>query len=159
MPTSAYGAEISPLAVATIQRLPQRTMMESMRPMPGTTSPRAAIRIPSGPSSTAVPPRTSRTAQPAMVVGLVSGPTGAAPQAGSSPSQTRPRRRAKEAGFEASADCAPLDGLTRGFGATLAMTVEGCPKAGAVREPDAFRTLSVLPPALVSGMRREAAST
>ena len=36
-------------------------------------SPRAAILIPSGPSRTAVPSRTSTTVQPGMVVGLVSG--------------------------------------------------------------------------------------
>ena len=67
-----YGVAIKPLAVATIQRLPQRTI-ESIRPMPGTVSPRIAIRIPSGPSRTAVPPRTSRTVQPSIVVGFVSG--------------------------------------------------------------------------------------
>jgi hypothetical protein len=67
-----YGVAIKPLAVATIQRLPQRTI-ESIRPMPGTVSPRVAIRIPSGPPRTAVPPRTSRTVQPSIVVGLVSG--------------------------------------------------------------------------------------
>ena len=68
----AYGIEINPLSVATIQWLPQRTI-ESIRPMPGTVSPRIAIRTPSGPSRTAVAPRTSNTAQPAVVVGLVSG--------------------------------------------------------------------------------------
>src|SRR5262245_31479551 len=47
--------------------------MESTRPIPGITSPRAAIRIPSGPSRTAVPSRTSTTVHPGMVVGLVSG--------------------------------------------------------------------------------------
>src|SRR6266850_5860524 len=67
-----YGVAINPLAVATIQRLPQRTI-ESIRPIPGTVSPRVAIRTPSGPSRTAVPPRTSRTVQPSIVVGLVSG--------------------------------------------------------------------------------------
>src|SRR4051812_43304416 len=46
--------------------------MESIRPIPGTVSPRAAVRTPSGPSRTAVPPRTSRTLQPSIVVGLVS---------------------------------------------------------------------------------------
>ena len=54
------------------QRLPQRTM-DSTRPSPGTVSPRAAIRIPSGPSRTAVPSRTSTTVQPGIVAGLVSG--------------------------------------------------------------------------------------
>jgi hypothetical protein len=67
-----YGVAINPLSVATIQRLPQRTI-ESIRPIPGTVSPRVAIRTPSGPSRTAVPPRTSRTVQPSIVVGLVSG--------------------------------------------------------------------------------------
>ena len=67
-----YGVAIKPLAVATIQRLPQRTI-KSIRPTPGTVSPRAAIRTPSGPPRTAVPPRTSRTVQPSIVVGLVSG--------------------------------------------------------------------------------------
>src|ERR1041385_4423390 len=47
--------------------------MESVRPIPGTMSPRAAVRTPSGPSRTTVPPRTSRTVQPAIVVGFVSG--------------------------------------------------------------------------------------
>ncbi|MGY3075795.1 hypothetical protein ACVWZZ_002166 [Bradyrhizobium sp. LM6.10] len=50
----------------------QRTM-ESIRPMPGTVSARVAIRTPSGPPRTAIPPLTSRTVQPSMVVGLVSG--------------------------------------------------------------------------------------
>ena len=54
------------------QRLPQRTM-DSTRPSPGMVSPRAAIRIPSGPSRTAVPSRTSTTVQPGIVAGLVSG--------------------------------------------------------------------------------------
>jgi hypothetical protein len=39
------------IAVATIQRLAQRTI-ESFRPIPGTVSPRVAIRTPSGPSET-----------------------------------------------------------------------------------------------------------
>ena len=67
-----YCVAINPLAVATIQRLPQRTI-DSIRPIPGIVSPRVAIRIPSGPSSTAVPSRTSTTLHPGMVVGLVSG--------------------------------------------------------------------------------------
>src|SRR5437867_4395049 len=67
-----YGVAINPLAVATIQRLPQRTI-ESIRPTPGTESPRVTVQTPSGPSRIAVPPRTSRTVQPSMVVGLVSG--------------------------------------------------------------------------------------
>lgn len=32
---------------------------------------------------------------------------------------------AEEAWFEASADCAPLDALAKGFGARLALVVEG----------------------------------
>ena len=52
------------------QRLPQRTM-DSTRPTPGMVSPRAAIRIPSGPSRTAVPSRTSTIVQPGIVAGLV----------------------------------------------------------------------------------------
>src|SRR4051794_29504993 len=51
--TGYYGVAISPLAVATIHRLPQRTM-ESILPTPGTVSPRAPVHRPSGPSSTAV---------------------------------------------------------------------------------------------------------
>lgn len=67
-----YGVEIRPLLVATIQRLPQSTI-ESTFPRPGTVSPLATLNIPLGPSKTAVSPRTSRTFQPSMVVGLVSG--------------------------------------------------------------------------------------
>ena len=67
-----YGVAINPLAVAITQRLPQRTM-DSTRPTPGMLSPRAAIRMPSGPSRTAVPSRTSTTVQPGIVAGLVSG--------------------------------------------------------------------------------------
>jgi len=47
--------------------------MESIRPIPGTVSPRVTVQMPSGPSRIAVPPRTSRTVQPSIVVGLVSG--------------------------------------------------------------------------------------
>src|SRR5436309_8596695 len=76
MPRSLrYRVEIRPLLVATIQRLPQRTI-ESIFPTPGTVSPRIAFHTPFGPSNTAVPPLTSRRVQPSMVVGLVSG-TGA----------------------------------------------------------------------------------
>jgi hypothetical protein len=110
----AYRVEINPLAVATIQRLPHRTI-ESIRPMPGTTSPRAAIRIPSGPSSTAVPPRTSRTAQSTIVVGLVSGTDRSAPVGWTEPVTDMSASRA-------SANCGPLDALTGGFGARLALT-------------------------------------
>lgn len=47
--------------------------MESIFPTLGTMSPRVTFRMPFGPSKTAVPPITSRTVQPSMVVGLVSG--------------------------------------------------------------------------------------
>lgn len=120
----AYGVEINPRAVATIQRLPQRTI-ESIRPMPGITSPRATIRIPSGPSSTAVPPRTSRTAHPPIVIGLVSGTDRSGPAGSIAPVTDMSASKTEEAEFEASADCAPLDALARGFGARLAITVEG----------------------------------
>src|SRR5262245_44983172 len=43
-----------------------------MRPMPGTVSPCAARQAPLGPSSTTVPPTTSRIVQPSIVVGRVS---------------------------------------------------------------------------------------
>jgi hypothetical protein len=69
---ACYGVEIRPLLVATIQRLPQRTI-ESTFPNPGTVSPLVALNIPSGPSKTAVPPTTSRTIQPSIVLGRVSG--------------------------------------------------------------------------------------
>src|SRR3954468_14801761 len=73
LPTgNQFWVEIRPLLVATIQRLPQRTT-DSMRPIPGTVSPCAARQTPPGPSSTAVPPTTSRIVQPSIVVGLVSG--------------------------------------------------------------------------------------
>src|SRR6266487_5754975 len=76
MPRSLrYRVEIRPLLVATIQRLPQRTI-ESIFPTPGTVSPRIAFHTPFGPSKTAVPPLTSRIVHPSIVVGLVSG-TGA----------------------------------------------------------------------------------
>src|SRR6476660_4502426 len=64
--------EMRPRDVATIQRLPQRTI-ESTRPTPGTVSPWAARKTPVGPCNTAVPPTTSRIDQPSMVVGRVSG--------------------------------------------------------------------------------------
>src|SRR5215475_3151565 len=63
---------IRPLLVATIQRLPQRTI-ESILPKPGTVLPRVTFRVPLGPSRTAVPPTTSWTFQPGMVVGRFSG--------------------------------------------------------------------------------------
>src|SRR5215831_17433691 len=61
-----FWVEIRPLLVATIQRLPQRTI-ESIRPIPGTVSPCAARQAPLGPSST------TRIVQPSIVVGRVSG--------------------------------------------------------------------------------------
>jgi hypothetical protein len=69
---ASYWVEIRPRLVATIQRLPQSTI-ESTLPTPGTVSPRAADQVPFGPSSTTLPPTTSRTVQPSIVVGLVSG--------------------------------------------------------------------------------------
>ncbi len=72
---SGYGVVINPLLVATIQRLPQRTI-DSIRPNAGTVFPAATLKTPLGPSSTAVPPATSRTVQPSIVIGFVSG-TGA----------------------------------------------------------------------------------
>ncbi len=70
--TSTYGVEIKPLLVATTNRLPQRTI-ESTRPTPGTVCPGVTFQTPFGPSITAVPLTTSRSVQPSMVVGLVSG--------------------------------------------------------------------------------------
>jgi hypothetical protein len=70
-----YGVEIRPLLVATIRRLPHRKI-ETILPTPGTVSPRVTRNVPLGPSNTAVPFITSRSVQPSMVVGLVSG-TGA----------------------------------------------------------------------------------
>jgi len=70
-----YGVEIRPLLVATINRFPQRRIPTTL-PTPGTESPRLTLNTPPGPSKTAVPSTTSRSVQPSMVVGLVSG-TGA----------------------------------------------------------------------------------
>ena len=67
-----YGFEIRPLLVATIRRLPHRKIAMIL-PTPGTVSPRVTRQVPSGPSNTAVPFITSRSLQPSMVVGLVSG--------------------------------------------------------------------------------------
>jgi hypothetical protein len=67
-----FCVEIRPLVVATIQRLPQRTI-ESILPTPGTLSPCVALQTPPGPSKMTVPPTTSRIVQPSIVVGLVSG--------------------------------------------------------------------------------------
>jgi len=72
MDRAIYGVEIRPPLVATSQRLPHRTM-DSTFPAPGTVSPRVTLQTPLGPSTTAVPLLTSRSVQPAMVVGLVSG--------------------------------------------------------------------------------------
>src|SRR5271166_3227337 len=63
---------IRPLLVATTQRSPQRTI-ESIVPTPGTVSPRTTSQMPLGPTKTALPSTTSRTVQPSIVVGLVSG--------------------------------------------------------------------------------------
>jgi hypothetical protein len=70
--TGPYGVEIKPLLVATIKRLPQRTI-ESTLPTPGTVCPGVTFQTPFGPSMTAVPSTTSRSVQPSIVVGLVSG--------------------------------------------------------------------------------------
>jgi hypothetical protein len=69
---SHHCVVIRPLLVATIQRLPQRTI-ESIFPKPGTMFPRVTFTGPLGPSKMTVPPITSRTVQPGMVVGRVSG--------------------------------------------------------------------------------------
>ena len=71
-PMSNYGVEIKPLLVATTRRLPQRTI-ESTLPTPGTVCPGVTFQTPFGPSITAVPLTTSRSVQPSIVVGLVSG--------------------------------------------------------------------------------------
>jgi hypothetical protein len=68
----SYGVEIKPEVVETIQRPPHRTT-ESMRPTPGTVSPRITLRTPFGPCRIIASPRTSRTIQPSMVIGRVSG--------------------------------------------------------------------------------------
>ena len=67
-----YSVEIRPLLVATIRRFPQRKI-DSTRPTPGIMSPLDTLRMPSGPSKIAVPLATSRSVQPSIVVGLVSG--------------------------------------------------------------------------------------
>ena len=71
-PMSNYGVEIKPLLVATTRRLPQRTI-ESTLPTPGTVCPGITFQTPLGPSNTAVPLTTSRSVQPSIVVGRVSG--------------------------------------------------------------------------------------
>ena len=58
-----YRVEIRPLLVATIQRLPHRTI-ESIFPMLGMVSPWLALHTPLGPSKTAVLPLTSRITHP-----------------------------------------------------------------------------------------------
>src|SRR5205823_6583702 len=69
---TAQGVAIRPPFVPTTHRPPHRRI-ESTEPTPGTSSPRVTRHTPSGPSKVAVPPITSRTVQPSMVVGLVSG--------------------------------------------------------------------------------------
>lgn len=69
---ATYGVEIRPLLVATIRRFPQRKI-DSTLPTPGIMSPLDTLRMPSGPSKIAVPLATSRSVQPSIVVGLVSG--------------------------------------------------------------------------------------
>jgi hypothetical protein len=153
-----YGVAIKPLAVATIQRLPQRTI-ESTRPIPGTVSPRVAIRTPSGPSRTAVPSRTSRTVQPSIVVGRVSG-------AGiiGSRDATEPVRSwtAGEAVLEEPVYSGATPGnVARRLAEIVAPTVETVLTAGDVCKPDVyavFRVPSVLPPDFLSAIRREGVS-
>jgi hypothetical protein len=58
--------------VATMKRFPQRTT-ESTLPTPGTICPGVTFQTPLGPSITAVPLTTSRSVQPSIVVGRVSG--------------------------------------------------------------------------------------
>jgi hypothetical protein len=65
-----------PVLVATIHRPPHR-VIESIRPISGTISPRTTVRVPFGPCNIAVAPSACRIIQPGIVVGLVSG-TGAA---------------------------------------------------------------------------------
>src|SRR5262249_34061410 len=62
-----FLVEIRPLVVATIQRLPQRTI-ESILPISGTVSPCAARQTPLWPSSTTVPPPTPRIVPPSVRV-------------------------------------------------------------------------------------------
>ena len=69
---ATYGVEIRPLLVATIRRFPQRKI-DSTLPTPGIMSPLDTLRMPSGPSKIAVPLATSRSVQPSIVVGFVSG--------------------------------------------------------------------------------------
>ena len=47
--------------------------MDSTLPTPGTVCPRVALQTPLGPANTAVPFTTSRSVQPSMVFGRVSG--------------------------------------------------------------------------------------
>jgi hypothetical protein len=61
-----HGVEISPLLVATMKRLPQRTI-ESTLPTLGTVCPGITLQMPFGPSNSAVPLATSRSFQPGMV--------------------------------------------------------------------------------------------
>src|SRR5215471_17159516 len=85
-----HGVEISPLLVATMKRLPQRTI-ESTLPTLGTVCPGITLQMPFGPSNTAVPLVTSRSVQPGMVVGLVSGVGGSFVRLRSSPALTSVR--------------------------------------------------------------------
>jgi hypothetical protein len=70
--SATYGVLIKPRLVATIQRLPQRTI-DSILPTPGTVSPCDTLKTPLGPSKTTVLPLTSRRVQPLIVVGRDSG--------------------------------------------------------------------------------------
>ena len=127
------------------QRLPQRTM-DSTRPSPGMVSPRAAILIPSGPSRTAVPSRTSTTVQPGIVAGLVSG------------AATRGCRSAIAAAegptfaWEAELAAGRATG-NRAGGLGMLPTM-----AGESDEDAVFRAPSILPPDRASDIRGEGAS-
>lgn len=144
---TTYGVAINPLAVATIQRLPQRTI-ELIRPMPGTVSPRFAIWTPSGPPRTTVPPRTSRTVQPSIVVGPVSGAGSRGPLGAIEPVAVISACSADNG--------VASDAAARGLADTLAPTAAIWVRPDGVREPSVdvvFRTPSIFPPNLVSAIR------
>src|ERR1043166_7443645 len=105
--------------------------------MPGTMSPRAAVRTPSGPSRTTVPPRTSRTVQPAIVVGLVSG--------------TATRSRAGEAVFAKLATGEPAASPESRI---LAGDVPSAFAGGTGETDDVLRAPSLLLPGLISASFR-----
>ena len=128
------------------QRLPQRTM-NSTRPIPGIVSPRAAIRIPSGPSRTAVPSRTSTTVQPGIVAGFVSGAATRGCRIAIAAAEVP--AFAREAGL---ADGRAPPG-NRADGLAMLPTMAGESDADAV-----FRAPSILPLGRASGIRGEGVS-